>query len=377
MGTTKPQPARTDAALPLTKKWWRRAPVIFVAICAGVTTVASTPKALQALLGSDRAPSASDEGLAAYQRDAGAICDMLNDDSRDLARRNKTLATRLRNGRSALKLRNVLLEDQRRIVALGVDVVARLQSIDVPKGLRSRHRATLAALKRNVRRQSDYAQQLDAVRDGPGLLASIESLRRSRQPIERDAASVRAGLLVLGNGRCHLDRPRFRETVTLPSRAALPTPGVADANSAGPPASSPFGLRILGVPSGLVTPDVAPPAAGDTTAPTGRLDAKPQTLEETIDVSVGCSSEACTVALNASVRVRRMSSTSAMQLNTTLAKLARGQTRTIGIRLGRRVRNTIERALRRHRRVVIRLELKLSDAQGNSRRLRRDVAIER
>ncbi|HWI06437.1 MAG TPA: hypothetical protein VNT54_02845 [Solirubrobacteraceae bacterium] len=123
-----------------------------------------------------------------------------------------------------------------------------------------------------------------------------------------------------------------------------------------------------------------PPPASDTTAPVARLLGPTiQKLRSTVSVTVLCSSEPCRAIVNATIRVPKLGRAKAktLRFRSVSANLRPGVRRTVRLRVSSTSRSTILRALRLRKGISVRVAVRVSDAAGNRRTLRRTVRLKR
>jgi len=121
-----------------------------------------------------------------------------------------------------------------------------------------------------------------------------------------------------------------------------------------------------------------PPPVDDDTAPTARLSGSTsQRLGKTVRVGVRCSDEACRATATGSVQVPRIGAAKSRRFTLTKAVrgIGKGPTATLAPKLSYPARVAIRRALRRHRRITVRLRVKVADAANNARTLTRQVKL--
>jgi hypothetical protein len=122
------------------------------------------------------------------------------------------------------------------------------------------------------------------------------------------------------------------------------------------------------------------PAAVDASAPdaelVGRTSAK---IEAPKSITVVCWNERCQASAQAVLHVPHTAATRAATYRTAPRPktIARGAAATLKLRLSRAARGAGIRALKRGRRVVLRLSVRVADGAGNARTLTRRIALRR
>jgi hypothetical protein len=126
-------------------------------------------------------------------------------------------------------------------------------------------------------------------------------------------------------------------------------------------------------------PPVAPPIRDLTPPVTTVSGSLLQKLAKTVSVSVACPVEACTATVNATVRVPRLGATRAKvyKLKTLTRPIARGAKRKIALRMTTTSSRAARRALRLHKRVIVRFKITTRDVAGNKTIRTRDVRLKR
>jgi hypothetical protein len=96
-----------------------------------------------------------------------------------------------------------------------------------------------------------------------------------------------------------------------------------------------------------------------------------------VRVTISCPDEPCRAVATGSLRIPRIGPARARTITTRApaTTIAKGAKATIGLRLSRDARASIRRALRAHRRIVVKLAIRVTDAAGNARPLTRRVAL--
>jgi hypothetical protein len=123
---------------------------------------------------------------------------------------------------------------------------------------------------------------------------------------------------------------------------------------------------------------LAPLPAPDRTAPVALLSgSRTQPLGTTVAVAITCPAEACRATTTGNVRVPRIGRTRARAITAPAVTkaIARGAKATVKVRLSTSARIAIRRALRAHRRIVVKLSVRVADSAGNARTLTRQVTL--
>ena len=220
--------------LGLHRRWAIRRVAVFAAPAA-VAVVAATAIVAVAWRGDNGAARA---GALGERADVEQICTSLNRADSERAAATVELRLQLRHARTTDAQRDALLNTQRRLLAFSDYDLARLRSVDVPSRLAASHRIAVAAWSRNNQRIQTYVEGLATAATRADLLAAIDALMRSRQAIERDAVTVAAEMLRLGDGQCRLAPPKVTGVVWLPAlrRASHGQPLVNPPTSSSPAA---------------------------------------------------------------------------------------------------------------------------------------------
>jgi beta-glucanase (GH16 family) len=118
---------------------------------------------------------------------------------------------------------------------------------------------------------------------------------------------------------------------------------------------------------GAAPAPAAPASPRDRTPPRATLSGRTsQRLGSTVRVVISCPDESCRATMTGSVRVPQLGRTRARTYTTTAtATLARGTKVAVRLRLPDRARAAITRALQAHRRIVVKLGVRVSDGAGN------------
>lgn len=135
--------------------------------------------------------------------------------------------------------------------------------------------------------------------------------------------------------------------------------------------------------SGCVTQTVSwnagtstPPDPPDTTAPTAALSGKrTQKAGKSVKVGVSCPDEACTATATGSVSMPGSNVARRFKLRAARAKIPSGGKATLELKISRRVRGTIKRALGRSAQVKAELKVSAVDVAGNRTVKRRTVRL--
>jgi hypothetical protein len=141
----------------------------------------------------------------------------------------------------------------------------------------------------------------------------------------------------------------------------------------------------------IATPGSMPSAAGPLggVSPAASLDRVPpsasialrkvQRLGPSVRLRLGCAFEACQVRVRGSVGVPRIGSSAPKRyaLTPADAHIPQGGEATLAPKLSETARRAVARALRRGRRIVVKLTITIRDAAGNSTTLARDVRLKR
>ncbi|MEA2157217.1 MAG: hypothetical protein QOE11_3357 [Solirubrobacteraceae bacterium] len=148
-----------------------------------------------------------------------------------------------------------------------------------------------------------------------------------------------------------------------------------------PPAPAPVAVAVPAPRlAALPLPPPAPPVVLDRTAPDAALSgSRSQRLGATVAVTVVCPLESCLAGASGSVRVPRTGRTSARTYRAAgvTKALAQGSRATLRPRFSHTARQAIGRALRAHRRIVVKLAVAVTDTAGNVRRLSRQIVLRR
>ena len=118
-----------------------------------------------------------------------------------------------------------------------------------------------------------------------------------------------------------------------------------------------------------------PPGTTDTSAPQGKLSGKKtQKLSTSVAVTVACLDESCQAAASAGVSVP-IEAAKRFQLKRANAAIPQGGSKKLKLKLSRKARKAIRAALRKGRKVRVKVKVTLTDAAGNQRVLRRTVKL--
>jgi hypothetical protein len=122
------------------------------------------------------------------------------------------------------------------------------------------------------------------------------------------------------------------------------------------------------------------PVAVDASAPDAELVGRTSTrIEVPKSITIVCWNERCRASAQASLRVPRTAVTRAATYTTAERPktIAKGAAATLKLRLSRAARGAGIRALKRRRRVVLKLAVRVADGAGNTRTLTRRLALRR
>src|SRR3954454_6117215 len=165
-------------------------------------------------------PKHSDDAEATpspvVQQTVGSICDDVNRHDADRVSDAKLLRRRLRRGRTALQVRDALLESYQRTLRNAEHDETRLAAIRPPRPTLATQRAAARAWTNNLERLRGIVAALDDAGTWAKLDAVAGRIGRLRTPMDRDVSKVRTGLLGLGGGQCHLEAQRVSRAVMLP-----------------------------------------------------------------------------------------------------------------------------------------------------------------
>ena len=144
-------------------------------------------------------------------------------------------------------------------------------------------------------------------------------------------------------------------------------------------------VRVWALPAVVRSPAGAPgtepiPGAVDASAPdaelVGRTSAK---IDAPKSITIVCWNERCRASAQAVLHVPRTAATREATYRTTQRPktIAQGAAATLKLRLSRAARDAGIRALKRGRRVVLKLAVRVADGAGNARTLTRRIALQR
>jgi len=204
---------------------------------------------------------------------------------------------------------------------------------------------------------ADGAKPIDAALLGGVVARATGILALAPAPLSDNAATQAASYGLSGYSKLVVVGPN--PVVTPPPPPPPPPPAIEP-----PPAPVP----------------PPPPAPGDTVAPTAKLSgAAIQKLRPTVGLTVSCISEACTAVVSGTVRLPRLGRIAAKtyKLKSVSVKLAKGAKRKVALKLPLTLRRLIVRAMKAHKVISVKFAVKVTDAAGNSRTLRRSARLKR
>jgi beta-glucanase (GH16 family) len=116
--------------------------------------------------------------------------------------------------------------------------------------------------------------------------------------------------------------------------------------------------------------------AADSLAPVATLTApRSQRLRSSVSVTIGCPRENCRATTRATIRALWPSVGPTYRPAKVSTMIAKGSPVTVRVRLSARARVRIRRALHAHNRMVMQLHVRVADDAGNTRSLRRQLAL--
>lgn len=163
---------------------------------------------------------------------------------------------------------------------------------------------------------------------------------------------------------------RVQETASNATGESTPATSAATRVVQAPPAPQP--------PQPPQPPPPFQPIEG--TAPVAKLSAgKSQKLGKSVAVRVACADEPCVASARGTVKVPRVGAVRAKTYKTKkiTKPIAKGASVKIKLGLFRAARTAMQRALRRGKRVTMKLTIAVTDAVGNTKKLTRRVKLRR
>jgi hypothetical protein len=271
--TRKRKRSRAPTPLPAAKgRGFSRRAQVWLATLGTVVGVATGMVALANNVMPKHSGSAQAAPDPVIQQTVGSICDDVNRHDTDRVSAASRLRLRLRPGRTALQVRDALLETYQRTLRNAEHDQTRLAALRPPHPSVATQRATAGAWTDNLERLRGIVAALDGAGSWARLDAVADDIGRLRTPMDRAVSKVRTGLLSLGGGQCHLEAQGVSRPVVLPPHPR-PAPGPHHPVDP-PPAQGP-----PGTPSAPSSQPVepAPEATPPTTTPTDPVEPPPAT----------------------------------------------------------------------------------------------------
>src|SRR3954453_5490790 len=221
-------------------------------------------------------PKHSDDAEATpspvVQQTVGSICDDVNRHDADRVSDAKLLRRRLRRGRTALQVRDALLESYQRTLRNAEHDQTRLAATRPSPPGPAGQRPAARAWTNTLERLRGIVAALDEAGTWAKLDAVADRIGRLRTPMDRDVSKVRTGLLGLGGGQCHLEAQRVSRPVVLPPHRAPGRTSHRQVDPAPAQAKAP-----PGTPSAPNSKPVEPAPTPTTPTPTAPVEPPPAT----------------------------------------------------------------------------------------------------